>query len=85
MAWRHIVTDSRGGEHKRTSVSRRYAFAVVAHWAEKTCVDGRTWPPRTSSCWAGKRHLAEQYAAERRRSGAEAVEIIPCEPTEVKR
>lgn len=86
MPWQHSVTDSRGQEHQRVSMHRQYAFAIVAHYPERTTNwdRPRTFPAHSSCNWSRNRIYAEQYAADRLRHGAEATEVIAVTPVEVK-
>ena len=78
--FRHLVTDKNGKEHRRVSVNHQYAFAVVAHYPERTrrTANGElfTAPARSEASWSKQRHLAAQYERDRIRGGAESVEIL---------
>ena len=77
MATKHKVIDKHGVPHKRVSMNRVYAYAVVT-WYRPYEFRGETIYPSASATWCSRLDLA-QKEFNRRRGYANVtdVEIIP--------
>lgn len=77
MSTKHMVLDSKGQVHKRTSANRVYSHAVVTHWKTIPAKgEYGPWPAHSKAEWSGKLELAQKVASAKRHEFIESVEII---------
>lgn len=85
MSFTHTVPDRDGKQHRRRSQNHRYSYAMVAHWPARSPAwdSSQIWPQHSTCQWSHNERYAHQYAADARRNGAVATEVIEITDTMV--